>query len=544
MTCCRHFRHRGRKLVHGTRLRRKLDRFARAVRIIAKPSRGGHVDTAERVPRYWHSLAAALLLPGVTGLAQSEPPPGTQSGGAAAGAGAAHSADIKQDYFASVRQGFAEDLKREVVRGHFDVGTAPNTHRYYCLVDPKTGKTEPNGVAGDVLVRSDGMTGLKNAAVSPLSCADAEQKGFLVTSGYTVKGGPSAAAAAGSAKTAAAAGGAPGAAAAGTAVGATAAGTSAVGSTTGAATGGAAGQGAAASATAAGAVITGGAAATVQKAADAITATTNVEGSGGAQRFYEVRGAKLYTERFGHGQPVLFLHGGMTFFDSTFAKQRDYFAAHRTVIGIDQRGHGHSPDGAWTLSYQLMADDTAAVLGQLGLGPVDVVGQSDGGDIALLLARDHPELVRRVVISGANLRSGLTPEEVQQRRGWSSEQLSAKLQKISDSLPPSFRPDYGRVSPDGPDHWMTLLGKCYFMWIEPVVIEPPELKKITAPVLVVAGDRDETPLEETLEIYRGVPHGQLFIVPGAGHGTLQTRPELVNPAILEFLDHPESGSAH
>jgi len=496
-------------------------------------------------------------------MAWAEPPSGTQSGGAAAGT--AQSADIKQDFFASVKQGFDEDLRREVVRGHFDVGAAPNTHRYYCLVDPKTGKTEKNGVAGEAFVRADGMTGLRNAAVSPLSCADAEQKGFLVTSGYTVKGNSGAPAVAGGAKSSGATGTAAGAAA-GSAVGVAAAGAGAVGGATGGAVGGAtggavggatggavggatggavggAGAGTAGGASAAGAAVAGGAAVAAQKAADATTATAYAESSGGTHRFYEVRGAKLYTETFGHGQPLLFLHGGMTFFDSSFAKQRDYFAAHRTVIGIDQRGHGHSPDGPWTLSYQLMADDTAAVIGQLGLGPVDVVGQSDGGDIALLLARDHPELVRRVVISGANLRSALTPEEVRQRRGWSSEQLSAKLQKISDSLPPSYRPDYGRVSPDGPDHWMTLLGKCYFMWIEPVVIDPAELKKITAPVLVMAGDRDQTPLEETVEIYRGVPHGQLFIVPGTGHGTLQTRPDLVNPAILEFLDHTASGAA-
>ncbi len=262
----------------------------------------------------------------------------------------------------------------------------------------------------------------------------------------------------------------------------------------------------------------------------------------GTQRFYEVRGAKLYTETFGHGQPILFLHGGMLFFDNTFTKQRDYFAAYRTVIGIDQRGHGHSPDGPWTLSYKLMADDTAAVIEQLGLGPVDVVGQSDGGDIALLLARDHPQLVHRVVISGANLRSGLTPEDVLRRRAWSSEQLTTKLQALTDSMPANFRPDYGRVSPDGPDHWMSMLSKCYFMWIDPVVIEATDLKKIAAPVLVMAGDHDFTSLEETVEIYRGLLHGQLIILPATGHGTLQTRPDLVNLAIREFLAQPDNGN--
>jgi pimeloyl-ACP methyl ester carboxylesterase len=439
-----------------------------------------------RTARFRLAFAVALLLAAAVERSRGDPPAEAQT----TSAPAAQPADIKQDFFASLKQGFEQDLNREVVRGHFDIGSPPHTQRYYCLVDPKTGNAEKNGVAGQPFVRADGMTGLKGGAVSPLSCADAEQKGFLLTSGYKVKGKSTAAAATAHAGSEAA-------------------------------------PGSAATAGNAGAAIAGGG---------------GGDSSGGTHRFYEVRGARLYTETFGHGPPILFLHGGMTFFDSSFAKQRDYFAARRTVIGIDQRGHGHSPDGPWTLSYQLMADDTAAIIGQMGLGPVEVVGQSDGGDIALLLARDHPELVRRVVVSGANLRSGVTPAEVQQRRGWSPEQLSAKLQQLSDSLPPDFRSDYGRVSPDGPDHWMTLLGKCYFMWIDAVVITPTDLKKIAAPVLVMAGDRDRTSLEETIEIYRDLPHGQLLIVPGSGHGTLQTRPDLVNPAILEFLDHADSGA--
>ena len=263
----------------------------------------------------------------------------------------------------------------------------------------------------------------------------------------------------------------------------------------------------------------------------------------GTARLYEVRGARLYVQTFGRGPPMLFLHGGMNFFDNNFAQQRNYFAAYRTVIGIDQRGRGHSPDGPWTLSYKLMADDTAAVIKQLGLGRVDIVGHSDGGNVGLLLARDHPELVGRLVISGANLRSGLSAEEVQRRSKWSPEQLAEKLRTVDSAMPPSFRTDYANVSPDGSDHWMKLLAKCYQMWMQPVVIEPADLKKISAPVLVMAGDNDFTSIEETVEIYRGLPNGQLIILPATGHGTLLQRPELVNLAIREFLEQPVSGSA-
>lgn len=255
-------------------------------------------------------------------------------------------------------------------------------------------------------------------------------------------------------------------------------------------------------------------------------------------RFCVVNGARLYVEILGKGPPILFLHGGLLFFDSNFRNQRDYFATFRTVIGIDQRGHGHSPDVAGPISYQIMADDTAAVLQQLGVGPVDVVGHSDGGDVALLLARDHPELVRRVVISGANLRSGLTAAETERRRRWSHDELMQKVKALAATLPPIFRTGYAQVSPDGPDHWLELVAKDYQMWLTPVVIAPTDLRRIVAPVLVMAGDHDFTSIEETVEIWRDLPHAQLIIIPGTGHGTFSQRPDLVNLAIRDFLEEP------
>jgi pimeloyl-ACP methyl ester carboxylesterase len=264
----------------------------------------------------------------------------------------------------------------------------------------------------------------------------------------------------------------------------------------------------------------------------------------GTHKYYEVNGARLYTESFGHGTPVLFLHGGLMFFDNAYVRQRSFFAARHLVIGIDQRGHGHSPDGPWQLSYQLMADDTAAIIQKLKVGPVDVVGHSDGANIALLLARDHPELVRRVVISGANLR-GWSAEELEARKRWTPAQIEEKVRALAASLPPFFRTDYGAVSPDGPDHWLALVTKCFWMWGQSIVIDPADLKKIVAPVLVVAGDHDFTSIEETAEIFRGLPHGQLFVVPGTGHGTFKMRPELVNLAVSEFLERADAGlTAH
>jgi hypothetical protein len=89
--------------------------------------------------------------------------------------------------FSSIKQSIKEG-DRDVVRGHFDLGSPPNVHRYYCLVDPRSGALEPNGVLGDPVSRDDGMTGIKSNAVSLYRCAKAEQQGILMTDGYVLSG--------------------------------------------------------------------------------------------------------------------------------------------------------------------------------------------------------------------------------------------------------------------------------------------------------------------------------------------------------------------
>jgi pimeloyl-ACP methyl ester carboxylesterase len=252
----------------------------------------------------------------------------------------------------------------------------------------------------------------------------------------------------------------------------------------------------------------------------------------------EVSGSKIYVESFGSGAPIVFLHGGLLYFDNSFASQRDYFAATRRVIGIDRSGHGHSADNGRPFTYQAMADDMATVIRKLGVAPVDVVGHSDGGNIGLILAHDHPELVRRLVVSGANLRPELASDELQRRNQWSDEQLADKVREFEKILPPSFRGDYQAVAPDGPAQWQRFLMKSYRLWLTPVVIEPAALKTIQARVLVVAGDNDFTPVERTVEIYRALPHGELLIEPGTGHATFSDGADITNLAIARFLAKP------
>jgi hypothetical protein len=141
-----------------------------------------------RIPLYSHTLAVilAILFGGSSG-ALADPQSGEANGAAASSAaGDAQTPAPTGNFFSSLKQAFKQDLDREVVRGHFDVGSPPDEHRYYCLVDAKTGKGETNGVAGEPVLRRDGMTGIKAGAVSFYTCVTAEQQGILVTTGYSL----------------------------------------------------------------------------------------------------------------------------------------------------------------------------------------------------------------------------------------------------------------------------------------------------------------------------------------------------------------------
>jgi pimeloyl-ACP methyl ester carboxylesterase len=241
--------------------------------------------------------------------------------------------------------------------------------------------------------------------------------------------------------------------------------------------------------------------------------------------YAEVHGIKMYYEVYGEGRPVVLLHGGTATIQTSFAEQIPVLARNHRVIAIEQMGHGHTGDVAGrVLSYEGMAEDTAALLVQLGIQNADVVGWSDGGQLALRLAFTHPELVRRVVASGVGL--GATPQEQQAMRA-----LSA------DRWPAPVREEYARVSPDGPQHWPVFFDKVRTMWAKPSWgISEQELGKIKATVLIVGGDRDFTRVEETVRIFRMIPGARLAILPGTDHYTFQKRPGWMNPIILDFLD--------
>lgn len=191
-----------------------------------------------------------------------------------------------------------------------------------------------------------------------------------------------------------------------------------------------------------------------------------------------------------------------------------------------QTAHGHTPDVEGPLTYSDMASDTIDFLDTVVTKPAYLVGWSDGGIIALLVAIARPDLVRKQVVIGANsVPSSELPE------------MSAMLEHLTADDPGlgMFRAMYEAASPDGPDHWTDVVSKLVEMYRVEPNIPPDDLARITAPTLVLVGDDDMVNLEHTIALYRAIPNSELAIVPGTSHALLMEKPEVANRLILDFL---------
>jgi pimeloyl-ACP methyl ester carboxylesterase len=223
-----------------------------------------------------------------------------------------------------------------------------------------------------------------------------------------------------------------------------------------------------------------------------------------------VHGHRMYYAMKGGGPTLLFLHGGGDSGEHSFARQLDVFAEHHRIVAPDQVGQGRSPDVSGPLTYTGMMDDTALLLRKLHLQHVDVVGFSDGGILALMLAIRHPELVRRLVISGVNIApEGLNPDDLDELR---ATQIS-KPKTIDEKLAHLWA-----TSPTEAELSMTMLAR------------------ISQPVLVISGDRDAITLEHTLKIFRALPNSELCVLPGTDHATFSRRSDWLNPIIDAYLN--------
>jgi len=235
-------------------------------------------------------------------------------------------------------------------------------------------------------------------------------------------------------------------------------------------------------------------------------------------RFYNIRGFKMYAEVYGQGAPLLIIHGNGGSIRN-FIYQIPYFEKKYKVIVADSRAQGNSADSGDSLSYEMMADDYAALLDAMSIDSAYVIGWSDGGINALLLAIRHPGKVKKLASTGANLVPDTTavPKEVWDAVLPTYSALKAKTQKT-----PQEKDEY----------------KLMRLLAEQPHIPLTDLQKISCPSLIIGGDHDVIKEEHTMLIYKNIPEAYLWILPGSGHSTPIFYKDDFNKVVDRFFSTP------
>jgi pimeloyl-ACP methyl ester carboxylesterase len=221
-----------------------------------------------------------------------------------------------------------------------------------------------------------------------------------------------------------------------------------------------------------------------------------------------IRGIRMYYEIHGGGGgvPLVLLHGGGSTIDVTYGRVLPLLARHRTVIAVEEQGHGRTTDRDAPVRFDTSADDVAALLGQLQVERADVMGFSNGASVAMQVAIRHPALVRKLVFaSSMTKRSGAAPQF------WES-----MAQATFDDMPQPLKDAFLKVNPD-PRKLRAMHDKDVERMQHFAEISDDDVRKVSVPTLILLGDRDVPTLEHAVELTHLLPHPQLIVLPG-GHG--------------------------
>jgi pimeloyl-ACP methyl ester carboxylesterase len=258
-------------------------------------------------------------------------------------------------------------------------------------------------------------------------------------------------------------------------------------------------------------------------------------------------GLKVYYEIHGKGEPIVVLAGGFGDISSMTQSIRP-LSRERQVIGIDLEGHGRTALRSTPISHERNGDDVAAVLRHLNIKQADVAGYSHGGDAAIRMAIQHPEMVRNlIVISTAAERDGWYPQALKGMEAVSSSQLkqfqqTPLYQRYADVAP------HPEQFPQVLDRMGELMKKDYD-W-------RPEIAKLRVPTLLLFADHDAVSMRHIAEFFalfdggvrdagwEGKPRyarARLAIVPGYTHYNFGMGPDIAR-VIEAYLDKPTSSA--
>lgn len=244
----------------------------------------------------------------------------------------------------------------------------------------------------------------------------------------------------------------------------------------------------------------------------------------------------------GRGDPLVLIHG---LADDHRAWRRSIpdLMLRRRVILYDLRGHGETTLGNPDGTLRQLGDDLAELMSLIGVGRADVAGFSLGGTIAMRLAIDHPERVRRLVLVATSSRVGRAAAEWYRERVEMVERRDPKLRETLDQDTADVYAESAaeleegllirRQSTADPRGYGNACAAMASLNAAPLDLELPE---ISAPTLVVASEKDQhCPPKAAQIIAAGIDAARLEIIPSAGHPIPAEKPRELAAFMNSFL---------
>lgn len=244
----------------------------------------------------------------------------------------------------------------------------------------------------------------------------------------------------------------------------------------------------------------------------------------GIKMYYEV-----HKKRGCSAPPILLLHGSFFTAHLAFDGMLKALKKERTVILVEMQGHGHTNDIDRELAVYGMGSDVVDLMLHLGYSTYDVFGWSMGGNTALWLAVHYPDLLNRVVVSGANYSAA----EI----AWEPGAYAFMQNFPAEFKPPVLYDAYVGVAPE--DNWVELVQKVKRFNLHYAGFSSSDIVNCRVPMLIMYGDTDQVRLTHGIDwvglARNATATSGLSVLENTTHSTVLDRPDRVVDIMLDFM---------